>query len=139
MQNREIEKLETFINSENGLNQQKVTDLQNELANDDEMIVHLQQVIKNLIVKVEIDKANNIQKDIELCKKKEDLQDLNVKLVENAMELRNIKKAEKEGKEGNKPDEGETGKEKVQESRGVKERKGKGKVVSGLREKSRKK
>lgn len=44
-QDREIDKLETFINSPNGLNQEKVEELQHEIQTQDETIVHLLEVI----------------------------------------------------------------------------------------------
>lgn len=44
-QDKEIEKLETFINSPNGLNQEKVDELQHEVDVQDETITHLLEVI----------------------------------------------------------------------------------------------
>ena len=91
-QSKEIEKLETFINSETGLNQKRVSDLEAELATDERNIDHLLEVIEELKAKVDIEEANVLQKDIELCKKVEDVHDLNIKLTESTMDFKQIKK-----------------------------------------------
>ena len=94
-QAKEIEKLENFINSENGLNQKRVSDLEDELATDERTAHHLLQVIEELKAKVDLEEVNVLQKDIELNKKVEDLHDLNIKLTEGSMDFKQTKKAVK--------------------------------------------
>lgn len=90
---RELEKLETFINSENGLNQKRVLDLEEELRIDDENILHLEQVLEEMKAKVEFEEANTIQKDIELNKKIDDLHELSIKIVEGNMDIKHLSKS----------------------------------------------
>ena len=46
-QDKEIEQIDNFINSENGMNQQKVSDLEEQLKIGEENIEHLQEVSIN--------------------------------------------------------------------------------------------
>lgn len=92
-QDKEIEKLETFINSENGMNQQKVADLENELSTDEETITYLEGVIEELKKKTTENEAQLIQYDIEYVKKSKDLHDQNIKLVETEQDLQLFEKS----------------------------------------------
>lgn len=94
-QDRQIEKLETFINSANGLNQQKVADLENELCVEDETVEHLLQVIEDLKKRADDNENILIHWDRDLIKKTEDYHDLNIKLTDKAQEVKLLAKAKK--------------------------------------------
>ncbi|CAI2373163.1 unnamed protein product [Moneuplotes crassus] len=91
-QDREIDKLETFINSPNGLNQQRVTELENELAVDEQTEEHLVQIIEDLKARADQYDGSLINYDRELTKKSDDYNELNVKLVDGEQEVKNLKK-----------------------------------------------
>lgn len=89
---REIDKLENFINSPNGFNQQKVAELEQELAVDEETAEHLMQVIDDLKARADQHDGNLINYDRELIKKNDDFNELNVKLVDGEQEVKNLTK-----------------------------------------------
>ncbi|CAI2372751.1 unnamed protein product [Moneuplotes crassus] len=91
-QDREIDKLETYINSPNGLNQQRVAELENELDVDEQTAEHLCQVIEDLKARADYQDSTLINYDREFTKKNEDYHELNVKLVDGEQEVKYLKK-----------------------------------------------
>lgn len=65
-QEQELEKLDEFIGSENGLNQHKVSELENELTIGDQNIEHLLQVIAGMKERTDANETLLIQYDREL-------------------------------------------------------------------------
>jgi uncharacterized protein (DUF3084 family) len=91
-QDKEIEQIDNFISSENGMNQQKVSDLENQLKIGEENIEHLQEVIKQLKVKTDENEVELIHRDNDLIKKTEDFHELNIKLVDSEQEVKVLSK-----------------------------------------------
>ena len=90
-QDKEIDKLQNFINSPNGLNQQKVADLEKELSLDEETVEHLLQVIEDLKARADSHESSLINYDREFVKKTEDFNDLSIKLVDGEQEVKILK------------------------------------------------
>lgn len=97
-QDKQIDKLETFINSENGLNQQKVADLENELLVDEQTCAHLEQVIEELKRRTDTNEEILIKYDSDLVKKTEDFHDLNIRLVDSEQEVKMMTRQQKKVK-----------------------------------------